>query len=80
MREAIHRLKHRNVINLIEVWSTIASAKNIYDAKLYLIFDYCEYDLARLLQNNKVNFGASEIKNILLQLFTGLHFLHSKQV
>ena len=40
--------------------------------------EYCEQDLASLLDNMQAPFTESQTKCILLQLFKGLLFLHSR--
>ena len=49
-------LKHENVVNLIEICRTSSSASN-YKATFYLVFDFCEHDLAGLLSNVNVKFS-----------------------
>lgn len=48
-------LKHENVVNLIEICRTSSNAPK-YKATFYLVFDFCEHDLAGLLSNNAVQF------------------------
>ena len=43
-------LKHENVVNLIEICRTTSNTTN-YRATFYLVFDFCEHDLAGLLSN-----------------------------
>lgn len=49
-------LKHENVVNLIEICRTSSSGPN-YKATFYLVFDFCEHDLAGLLSNINVKFS-----------------------
>uniref|UniRef100_A0A1A9WQQ8 Protein kinase domain-containing protein n=1 Tax=Glossina brevipalpis TaxID=37001 RepID=A0A1A9WQQ8_9MUSC len=58
-------LKHENVVNLIEICRTKATAHNGYRSTFYLVFDFCEHDLAGLLSNMNVKFSLGEIKKIL---------------
>lgn len=44
----------------------------------YLVFPYMSYDLTGILQNDKITLTVSDNKSIMMQLFKGLHFMHSK--
>ncbi|XP_055956608.1 cyclin-dependent kinase 9-like isoform X2 [Patella vulgata] len=73
-------LKHENVVNLIEICRTKASPYNRYKSTFYLIFEFCEHDLAGLLSNINVKFKLSEIKKVMSQLLNGLYFIHSNKI
>ncbi|CAG2102070.1 unnamed protein product [Medioppia subpectinata] len=63
-------LRHPNVVQLKEV----AVGKSL--ESIFLVMEYCEQDLASLLDNMSVPFTESQVKCILLQLFHGLEYLH----
>jgi serine/threonine protein kinase len=44
------------------------------------VLEFCDHDLARLLSNVNVKFTVREIKNVMLQLLRGLHYIHSNKV
>lgn len=70
-------LKHDNVVNLIEICrSKIQQSK----ATFYLVFDFCEHDLAGLISNVNVKFSLAEIKKVIQQLLEGLFFIHSNKI
>jgi len=73
-------LKHENVVNLIEICRTKATATNGYRSTFYLVFDFCEHDLAGLLSNMNVKFSLGEIKKVMQQLLNGLYYIHSNKV
>ncbi|GFT01849.1 cyclin-dependent kinase 9 [Trichonephila clavipes] len=75
MREIriLQKLKHENVINLIEVCRTKASRLK---STFFLVFDFCEHDLAGLLSNVNVKFSLGEIKMVMKQLLNALFFIH----
>uniref|UniRef100_T1DG48 Putative cyclin-dependent protein kinase n=1 Tax=Cupiennius salei TaxID=6928 RepID=T1DG48_CUPSA len=74
-------LKHENVVNLIEICRTNkATPYNRCKATFYLVFDFCEHDLAGLLSNVNVKFSLGEIKMVMKQLLNGLYFIHSNKI
>lgn len=73
-------LKHENVVNLIEICRTKATAHNKYRSTFYLVFDFCEHDLAGLLSNVNVKFSLGEIKKVMQQLLNGLYYIHSNKI
>jgi len=42
-------LKHENVVNLLEICRTKATPYNRFKSTFYLVFEFCEHDLAGLL-------------------------------
>lgn len=73
-------LKHENVVNLIEICRTKATQNNRYRSTFYLVFDFCEHDLAGLLSNVNVKFSLGEIKKVMQQLLNGLYYIHSNKI
>ncbi|XP_060604841.1 cyclin-dependent kinase 9-like [Ruditapes philippinarum] len=73
-------LKHENVVNLIEICRTKASQYNRFKSTFYLIFEFCEHDLAGLLSNMNVKFNLGEIKYVIKQLLEGLYYLHTNKI
>uniref|UniRef100_A0A914V2W0 Protein kinase domain-containing protein n=1 Tax=Plectus sambesii TaxID=2011161 RepID=A0A914V2W0_9BILA len=65
-------LRHDNVVELREV--AVGRALD----NTFLVMEYCEQDLASLLDNMQAPFSEAQVKCILLQLLRGLHFLHSR--
>ncbi|EFX73753.1 cyclin-dependent kinase 9-like [Daphnia pulex] len=73
-------LKHENVVNLIEICRTKVTQLNKFKSTFYLVFDFCEHDLAGLLSNANVKFSLGEIKKVMQQLLNGLYFIHSNKI
>lgn len=45
-----------------------------------LLFEYCPYDLKKLILNRQINFRLDEIKSFMQQMLLGLREIHSKLV
>ncbi|XP_073727594.1 cyclin-dependent kinase 9 isoform X3 [Misgurnus anguillicaudatus] len=73
-------LKHENVVNLIEICRTKATQFNRYKGSIYLVFDFCEHDLAGLLSNANVKFTLAEIKKVMQMLLNGLYYIHRNKI
>lgn len=73
-------LKHDNVVNLLEICRTKANHHNKYRSMFYLVFDFCDHDLAGLLSNVNVKFSLGEIKKVIQQLLNGLYYIHTNKV
>nr|CAD7197997.1 unnamed protein product [Timema douglasi] len=73
-------LKHENVVNLIEICRTKANQFNRHRSTFYLVFDFCEHDLAGLLSNVNVKFSLGEVKKVMQQLLNGLYYIHSNKI
>jgi len=48
--------------------------------KLYLIFEYVEYDLKKYMRKNKRTMNKKTIKKMLYQLLRGVDYCHSKRI
>ncbi|ESN92963.1 hypothetical protein HELRODRAFT_108190 [Helobdella robusta] len=73
-------LKHENIVNLIEITKTKASTQSRYKCHFYLVFEFCEHDLAGLLANPNVVFSLSHIKCVMNQILNGLFYIHCNLV
>lgn len=73
-------LKHENVVALIEICRTKANQNNKYRSTFYLVFEFCDHDLAGLLSNVNVKFSLGEIKKVIQQLLNGLYYIHTNKV
>ncbi|ERL88176.1 hypothetical protein D910_05564 [Dendroctonus ponderosae] len=62
--------KHENIVHLKEV----VVGKSL--ESIFLAMEYCEQDLASLLDNMQAPFTESQVKCIMLQVLRGLRYLH----
>ncbi|KAJ1668700.1 hypothetical protein IW140_002011 [Coemansia sp. RSA 1813] len=67
-------LKHQNIVNVIE----IAVGHSI--DSIFMVMEYCDYDLGSLLDNMKTPFTESEVKGLLHQLLRGLEYCHNNYI
>ncbi|XP_067634450.1 cyclin-dependent kinase 10 isoform X1 [Eurosta solidaginis] len=65
---------HENIVNLRDV----VVGKSL--ESIFLVMDYCEQDLASLLDNMAQPFSESEVKCIILQVLHGLEYMHSRYI
>lgn len=70
----LKRLKHENIVDL----KGMAVARDV--KSMFLVMEYCEQDLASLLDNLKIPFSEAQVKCIVIQLLRGTAYLHSHYV
>ena len=73
-------LRHENVVRLYEICRSKPTPYNRERGSIYMVFEFCEHDLAGLLSNPEVKFPVEEIKDIIRQLFRAISYLHSNNV
>ena len=73
-------LHHENIVHLIEICfrTTINKMSEFPKTNFYLVMEFCEYDLAELIEN--VRFTMGHIKNIIQQLLNALYYMHNNNV
>lgn len=76
MREiqSLMDIEHENIVRLFDV----AVGRRI--DRIFLVMEYCDQDLASLLDNMKSPFTESQVKCLLAQLLHGVNHLHSRYV
>jgi len=65
---------HENIVPMKE----IAVGRSL--ESMFLVMEYCEQDLASLLDNMQTPFTESQVKCIMKQVFRGLRYLHSTYI
>lgn len=73
-------LRHDNIVRLYEICTSKANAANKFKSHFYLVFEFCEHDLAGLLSNPQVKFSLGEQKKIMQQLLNGLYYIHKNYI
>lgn len=73
-------LNDENVVRLYEICRTKANSYNRYKSTFFLVFEFCDHDLAGLLSNPNVKFGLVEQKEVMKQLCSGLFFIHRNKI
>lgn len=85
-------LKHENVVNLMEICrckpksgagrgqAAAGAPTASQKATFYLVFEFCEHDLAGLISNVQVKFSLADIKTVMKQLMEGLYFIHTNKI
>ncbi|XP_064599005.1 cyclin-dependent kinase 10-like [Liolophura sinensis] len=63
-------LRHENIVEMKEV----VVGKSL--ESIFLVMEYCEQDLASLLDNMASPFSEAQVKCIMIQVFKGLRYLH----
>lgn len=72
--QVLKSCKHENIVQFKDV----AVGKSL--ESIYIVMEYCEQDLASLLDNTDTPFSESQVKCILLQLLKGLQYLHARYI
>ncbi|GAO51910.1 kinase-like protein [Saitoella complicata NRRL Y-17804] len=67
----LRSLKHRNIVNVHDI---AVDPENVDEVTL--VMEYCEQDLANLLDIHKMRYTPSEVKCLMHQLLSGLSHLH----
>ena len=70
----LRRLHHPNLVQLLDV---VVGRRM---SSVFLVFEYMNYDLARLIDGQRKPFSAAEIKNLMHQLLSAVAFLHERNV
>uniref|UniRef100_A0A915MR08 T-complex protein 1 subunit gamma n=1 Tax=Meloidogyne javanica TaxID=6303 RepID=A0A915MR08_MELJA len=72
-------LRHPNITELIDVCT--CKQKNARERfSFYLVFTFCEHDLAGLLSNQKIKFSLVEIKTMAKHILEGLNKIHKSNI
>merc|ERR1711935_472077 len=70
----LKELHHPNVVQLKDVFYMPN------DSKLYLCFEYCDYDLKKYMKSCQYKLSANCIKSFTYQMLNGLAWCHSHRI
>ncbi|KOS18402.1 Serine/threonine-protein kinase ppk23 [Escovopsis weberi] len=70
--------RHRNIVAMQEV--VVGSELSKADNSIYLVFEFVEHDLKTILDDMPEPFLSSEVKRLLLQLASGVAYLHANWI
>ena len=83
---AFHKREYDNLLelqkcdNIVTLLSGREEQITADDLQVDLLFEYCPYDLKKIISNSRIHFTFSEIKGFLRQMLLGLDYMHSKSV
>lgn len=72
--QILKNCNHENVVKLKEV--VVGNSLE----SIFLVMEFCEQDLASLLDNMETPFSESQVKCIVIQLLKGLKYLHANYI
>ncbi|KAK3264188.1 hypothetical protein CYMTET_27056, partial [Cymbomonas tetramitiformis] len=70
----LQSIDHPNIVKLKKV--VTGNKKD----SIFLVFEYCEHDLARLVDTMRTPFSEAESKSLFLQLLQAVEFLHRHRI
>ncbi|PNP49967.1 hypothetical protein THARTR1_09298 [Trichoderma harzianum] len=76
--QILKNCRHRNVVSLEEV--VVGSDVSKPDNSIFLVLEFVEHDLKSILQDMPEPFLSSEVKRLLLQLTSGVAYLHQNYI
>ncbi|CAM9291540.1 unnamed protein product, partial [Ascophyllum nodosum] len=72
--QLLKRVSHPSCVRLLDV--AVGRRREM----VFLVFEYCEHDLAGLLDSTKKPFSESDIKCIMIQLLEAIDYLHGRWI
>uniref|UniRef100_A0AC35GEU6 Protein kinase domain-containing protein n=1 Tax=Panagrolaimus sp. PS1159 TaxID=55785 RepID=A0AC35GEU6_9BILA len=77
----LKKLRHRNVTELVDICASSAGKQEKGRTLFYLVFTFCEHDLAGILKSSAAKrMPPVVVKTMLYHLFEGLAYIHSCKV
>ncbi|VDN51387.1 unnamed protein product [Dracunculus medinensis] len=76
----LQKLKHKHITELIEICSDRSSPRNRERTTFYLVFAFCDHDLAGLLSNSNVRITLVHAKTLMKHLLEGLYQIHYAKI
>ncbi|KKO99873.1 CMGC/CDK protein kinase [Trichoderma harzianum] len=76
--QILKNCRHRNVVAMEEV--VVGNDVSKLDNSIFLVLEFVEHDLKSILQDMPEPFLSSEVKRLLLQLTSGVSYLHQNYI
>jgi len=76
----LKQLKHKNVVDLMEIVTNAPSEANRGKGSIYMVFEFMDYDLTGLMESSKQMFAPAQVKGFMKQLLEGIHYVHANNV
>jgi len=70
----LKRLQHPNCVSLHDV--VVGRGRD----QVFLVFEYCEHDMASLCEGTNRRFSESEVKGLMVQLLRAVDYLHENWI
>lgn len=77
---ALKKLRHRNIVNLIEAVVSKPGGGNRMRGNLYMVFEYLPYDLSGLMDSGKIKLTSAHVRCYMKQLLDAMRFMHDQQI
>ncbi|KAI9139498.1 kinase-like domain-containing protein [Paraphysoderma sedebokerense] len=68
----LQTLRHPNIVQIEKV--VVGDSLD----KIYIVMEYCEYDLANYVDQQNLSFSPVQVKHLMQQLLNGMQYLHSR--
>lgn len=79
-------MRERNILMEMVTCANVVKILDCFDHRvpnaiqMDMIFEYCPFDLGKVIKNARIEFRIDEVKCFLRQILNGLAFMHEKQV
>eukprot|EP00753_Platysulcus_tardus_P000371 PLAT10381.1.p1 GENE.PLAT10381.1~~PLAT10381.1.p1 ORF type:complete len:445 (+),score=131.21 PLAT10381.1:746-2080(+) len=76
----LQNMKHRNIVQLLDIAMSKASDYNKMKGNVYMVFEYAEHDLNGLLHAPQVRLTDEHVRVFMYQLLEGLCYIHTNKI
>lgn len=76
--QILRNSSHRNIVPLLEV--VVSDSTTPLEPSIFLVLEFLEHDLKSILEDMPEPFLASEVKTLMLQLCSGVAYLHDNWI